>query len=138
MTLIDSNILVYAINLSSPKHKKARIFLQENTENLVVAHQNIFETLRVLTHPKFPKPMTIAKALKAVDSIARECLIIAPDYKTHNIAVELIKKHSISSDMVFDAYLTATALSNEIYKIATDNEKDFRKFSEIKVVNPFI
>lgn len=49
--LIDSNILVYAINILSPKHKKAQNFLQENITKLEIAHQNIFETLRVLTHP---------------------------------------------------------------------------------------
>ena len=138
MTLADSNILVYAINLHSPKHKKAQTFLQENKESLAVSHQNIFETLRILTHPKFSNPMKIEKAIKAVENIAQECQIISPDYKTHSIALELIKKYSLRSDMVFDAYLSATALSNEIYEIATDNEKDFRKFSEIKIVNPFV
>lgn len=136
--LIDSNILIYAINLSSPKHEKAQLFLQKNLEKLAIAHQNIFETLRVLTHPKFPKPMKTEKAINAVGSIIQNCLVIAPDYKTHSIALELIRKHLLSSDMVFDAYLTATALSNEIYEIATDNEKDFRKFSEINIINPFV
>ncbi len=136
--LIDSNILIYAINLTSPKHKKAQIFLQNHLDESAVAHQNIFETLRVLTHPKFPKPMKIEKAIDAVDSITQKCLIIAPDYKTHSIALELIKKYSMFSDMVFDTYLVVTAISNSIYEIATDNEKDFRKFSEINTINPFV
>ncbi len=135
--LIDSNILIYAINSTSPKHKKAQIFLRNHLDESAVAHQNIFETLRVLTHPKFPKPMKIEKAIDAVDSIIQKCLIIAPDYKTHSIALELIRKHLFSADMIFDAYLTATALSNGIYEIATDNEKDLKKFSEINIVNPF-
>lgn len=137
MTLIDSNILVYAINKSSPKHKKAQGFIEKNIEILAISHQNILETLRILTHPKFSNPMKIEKAIEAVENISRECLIISPDYKTHNVALELIRKYSLSSDMVFDAYLAATALSNGIYEIATDNEKDFRKFKEISVLNPF-
>lgn len=134
--LIDSNILVYAINSSSPKHKSAQIFLQENIEKLVVAHQNIFETLRVLTHPKFPSPMATAPALEAIKQITNACRIISPDYKTHSIALELIKKHNLSSDLVFDAYLVATAISNNVSTIATDNAKDFKKF-DIDTLNPF-
>lgn len=136
--LIDSNILVYSINLSSPKHKKAQDFLQENLSELVVAHQNIFETLRVLTHPKFPNPMKIDDAVDATLNILKACTVISPDYRTHHIALELIKKHSLSGDLVFDAYLVATALGNDIGVIATDNTKDFKRFIELKTINPFV
>lgn len=135
--LIDSNILVYSINISSPKHKKAQKFLQENLGYLEVAHQNIFETLRVLTHPKFPSPMKSNAALEAVESILKASKIISPDYRTHRIALELIKKHQLSSDQVFDAYLVATALGNDIETIATDNIRDFQKIPELKTLNPF-
>ena len=134
--LIDSNILVYAINTSSPKHKVAKQFLKENIKDLIVAHQNIFETLRVITHPKFPSPMFPDNALDSVKGIINVCRIIAPDYKTHSIALELIKKYNLSADMVFDAYLTATAVSNDVTTIATDNIKDFKKFG-IDLINTF-
>ncbi len=136
--LIDSNILVYSINSSSPKHKQAQDFLQENIGELVVAHQNIFETLRVLTHPKFPNPMKIGNAIDAVLSILRGCTVISPDYRTHSIALELIKKYSLSADKIFDAYLAATALGNDIGIIATDNIQDFKRFMELKTINPFV
>ena len=135
--LIDSNILVYSFNSSSPKHKKAQNFLQDNLGELVVAHQNIFETLRVLTHPKFPSPMKIEDALEAIDNILKGCTVISPDYRTHHITLELIKKHKLSADEVFDAYLVATALGNGIGIIATDNTKDFKKFIELEIINPF-
>jgi len=134
--LIDSNILVYAINSSSPKHDRAKKFLQEKVNSLIVTHQNILETLRVITHPKLPSPMAPREALEAVERITEVCRIVTPDYKTHTIAKELIRKHNLSADMVFDAYLTATAMSNDISTIATDNVKDFKKF-ELTVYNPF-
>lgn len=136
--LIDSNILVYSINSSSPKHKKAQNFLQENLSELIVTHQNIFETLRVLTHPKFTNPMKTGDAVKAVENILRQCTVVSPDYRTHHIALELIKKHGLSGDLVFDAYLVATALANGLDLIATDNTKDFKKFTELKTINPFV
>lgn len=135
--LIDSNILIYAINKTSPKHVKAQNFLQENSNALTVAHQNIFESMRVLTHSKFQNPMKQNDAVEAIDRILDVCTIISPDYRTHRIALELIKKYNIVSDQIFDAYLVATAISNGINKIATDNVKDLKKFSEISVVYPF-
>ena len=136
--LIDSNILVYSINSSSPKHKKAQQFLQNNLDDLEVAHQNIFETLRILTHPKFPNPMKINEAILAVERILKACRIITPGFSAHRIALELIKKHKVTSNQVFDAYLVATAVSNDIYTVATDNISDFKKFTIIKITNPFL
>lgn len=135
--LIDSNILIYSISRRSPKHKSAQKFIQENTGGLEIAHQNIFETLRVLTHNKFPLPMKIEDAIKAVGKITDACNVISPTYHTFEIAIALIKKHKLARDQVFDAYLAATALDNGIDTIATDNVKDFDKLVEVKIINPF-
>ena len=135
--LIDSNILVYAINRASSKNIKAQMFLQENLGKLAVAHQNILESLRILTHPKFKYPMQIADAIDAIENILKFCKIVCPDYHTRALTIELIKKYKLSSDLIFDAYLAATALSNDIKELASDNVRDFMKFREIKVINPF-
>ncbi len=134
--LVDSNILIYSINSTSPKHKLAQKFLKDNIGKLTLAHQNIFETLRVLTHTKFTSPMSPSGATEAVGRIINACRIIAPDYKTQPLTLELIKKHNLSADRIFDAYLVATALSHNITTIATDNEKDFKKYP-ITILNPF-
>ena len=134
--LVDTNILVYAINADSPKNKQAQAFLLRNTSKLLIAHQNIFETLRVLTHPKFSYPMDPKTAQESVDAIVDACTIIYPNYKTYRLAFELIKKHDLVGNRIFDAYLAATALSNGIESIATDNVKDFIKFT-FEVINPF-
>ena len=105
-----SAVLIYSINSSSPKHKEAQQFIQNNVGNLAVAHQNIFETLRVLTHSKFPYPMKVTEAIGAVKNILEACDIVSPDYKTHRVALELIEKYNISSNQIFDAYLAATAI----------------------------
>lgn len=135
--IIDSNILVYSIDKFSIKHKIAQKFLRENLNSLEVAHQNIFETLRVITYPKLPNPMKTREAIDTVEQILMSCRIISPNWNTHRIALDLIKKYKLSSDIVFDAYLVATSLSNGITTIATDNVRDFTKFKEIKVINPF-
>lgn len=135
--LLDSNIIIYAINNSSPKHKLAQDFIVKNKSRLYVAHQNIFESLRVLTHPKYPNPMDIKGATGAVNGICDALNVVYPQLETHFLALELIKKYQLTSDKIFDAYLVASMLSSGVDEIATDNEKDFRVFKGIKVINPF-
>jgi len=109
----------------------------KNIGAFVVAQQNIFETLRVLTHSKFPQPMKAQHAIDAIERILRGGDVISPDYKTYQIGLELIKKYNLASDKVFDAYLVATCLSYSIDTIATDNVKDFKIYPQINLINPF-
>jgi predicted nucleic acid-binding protein len=136
--LIDSNVLIYAINSSSPKHLLAQSYLQANVGQMTIAHQNIFETLRVLTHKKFPNPMPPIEAINAIMSIVKGCLVIEPQTDTYQISLALIQKHNLKGDKVFDAYLAATAMSVGITSIVTDNVKDFLAFDGITVINPFM
>ena len=80
--------------------------------------------------------MSPAEAIGAVNQIMKASTIIAPDYKTHLITLEFIMQFHLRADRIFDAYLAATALSNDITTIATDNEKDFQKYP-LTVINPF-
>ncbi len=135
--LIDSNIIVYALNLGSPKHAPAQAFLLANVGRLVLAQQNICESFRVLTHPKFPNPMSPLQAIKAIDAIAEVSQVITPDETTHHLAFALVQKHKLSGDKIFDAYLAATAISAGVSIIATDNTKDFAALEHITLLNPF-
>lgn len=135
--LIDSNILIYAINVDSPKHKKAQKFLKENIAVLNIAHQNILEAIRVLTHPKFPKPMKIKDAVTAVNAISQALQIILPNQSTFYLTIDLVQTYKLTGNRIFDAYLAATAMTNDIDTIATDNTNDFQKFSGLKILNPF-
>lgn len=136
--IIDTNILIYFINLDSDKHKQARKFLNDNVGKLVITHQNVLEAIRVLTHKNFSRSMSLKEALNSVLLIARSCSIISPNLNTYYLVIELIKKYKLSGNRIFDAYLAATALSNGISTIATDNTRDCKKFKEIKLFNPFL
>lgn len=135
--LIDSNILIYAINTDSPKHNKAQEFLEENLGNLEIAHQNVLEAIRVLTHRKFSNPMKLKDALKAILAISESCRMISPTQTTYYLFLEFIGKYKLSGNRIFDAYLAATVLSNGVNSVATDNSSDFKIFSGLKIINPF-
>lgn len=135
--LIDTNIIIYAINSASPKHTRAKQFLLDHQDNLILAHQNVLEAIRVLTHPKFSNPLSFSQAEKAVTAIAQAATVIAPVQDSLAIAIGLMHAYGRSQNRIFDAYLVATMLSHGIKKIATDNERDFVLFAEITVMNPF-
>jgi toxin-antitoxin system PIN domain toxin len=135
--LIDSNVLIYAINEASPKHRRAQQFLQDNINNIAVAQQNILESVRVLTHSKFPNPMLSHEALGSVLAITDNAKLLTPSKTTYYLFMDLIDKYKLAGDKIFDAYLIATALSNGVNVVATDNIKDFKNVSEIKAIDPF-
>lgn len=137
--LIDSNVLVYAINDSSSKNKVARVFLKKSfkNSNLCLAQQNITESLRILTHNKFPKPWNAKEAIEQISKMTNNMSVISPNIKTLFYFFEIIRKIRVSSKQIFDAYLVATALSNGVFTIATDNVRDFKIFEEINIINPF-
>ena len=138
--LIDSNILVYAINQDSPKHKQVRKFLAEQFKSRknqpFLAHQNILESLRVLTHPKFPNPISQNQGIQLLEQLLGQFTIISPLPETISIFRELWCKYHQRGNFIFDLYLVATALTHNIRIIATDNEKDLGQFEEINIINP--
>ncbi len=134
--LIDSNIIIYSINKNSPKNLQAIKFLEEDT-TYYFSHQTILESLRILTHPKFDYKEDGNKVLTQVYKIANSGIIINPTNLTINLFKQLIERYKLKANKIFDAYFVATALSNGIDVIATDNERHFKKFKEIQVYNPF-
>jgi predicted nucleic acid-binding protein len=137
--LIDSNIIVYAINSKSSQHKKAhQVFKRIKLGEFVgiISHQNLLESFRILTHKKYDNPMPTAKAIAYLESYASLCKIISPDLSTFSIAKHFVRKCKLKSDQIYDAYLAATMKTNSITRIITANAKDFTIFKEFEVLDP--
>lgn len=142
LALFDSNILIWAQDSESPHHQKAREIVELGLSkkiNACLAHQNLLEFLSIVTNPKrLSKKLTLAKALKIIGSYSRYFEVISPKSNTLNLALVSIRDFKIRKARVFDAYLVATMLSNNVATLYTANEKDFTKFADkIKIVNPF-
>lgn len=123
--------------MHSPKYSRAREFLHTRNFDLLFSQQNIMESVRILTHPKLKIGLEASHAVKKVLKITSLGAVLAPQLKTHLLACEIIEKYKLKSNLVFDAYLLATALDNNIKTIATDNERYFKKFEEVIIYNPF-
>lgn len=89
--LVDSNILLHAVNGASPHHAAARDFIEARFagSGFGVAWSILYEWLRVATHPAvFPRPLDPARArqyvLRLVGEPRVEVLLETPRYRNPN------------------------------------------------------
>ena len=132
--LIDSNVLIYSLNTNSPKVMKARDFLSKNRSRLIYSQQTLYETLRVVTHRVFPNPLETARAVNLIEGVVADSRIIGQNEKTWMYVTMLLGKYGIRGSEIFDTVLVATALSNGVGQIVTDNVRHLGKYEEIEVV----
>lgn len=138
--LIDSNVIIYSSNTLSSKYEQAVDFRNAGIAGYfrpVISYQNILESMRVLTHTVYNNPMTSKEAMEHIHSFRSFCSVIYPLSETLEVYFRLMEKYALTGNAIFDTYLVATMLSNDIHFIATDNVKDFGRFEEIAVCNPF-
>lgn len=129
LILVDVNVLLYALDKSSKYYTIASSFLDANVDKLALSHQTINEYIRVATHPVFPNRLSITRIEDNVQTfLDRFAKIISPNSATLECSLNLIKKYKIVGSLVFDTYLIATVLTNNINTLATFNVKDFQLF----------
>ena len=138
LSLVDTNILVYAYDQSEKKkHEIAKELLKKCFEGKIkyaLSTQNLSEFfVEIIKKIEFPlSKRDVSEIIKEI--IEFDNLIIL-DIKPNTIisAVEISNKHDMS---YWDSLLAATMKENGITEIYTENEKDF-KLPWVKVVNPF-
>jgi predicted nucleic acid-binding protein len=140
--LIDTNILVYAYNEDTPFHEKALQILENALNkniNAAIADKNLFEFFAVITDEKrIENPVTIIEAIEIIDFLVNSNIkIIYSSPFTFLKTIELVKKHRIKRQEIFDINLVALMIQNKIDTIITANDKHFRSIKEINVLNPF-
>lgn len=136
--LIDTNILVYAIDTSErQKHEVSKNILKQIwiEGGGVVCLQNLMEFFVVITK-KVENPVDLGKAKTIVEDFMKSdnWKIIDRDEDTFSNAMSLVSKHNIH---LWDAIIAACMKENDITEIVTENEKDFVKIEDIKVTVPF-
>lgn len=138
--LFDTNILVYVQNRKSPFYRNCltwhnKVLTQEVKGYL--SSQNLTEFYSIITNKnRVEKPLSANFALAEIKKYQTVFNLIYPSNQTLAILNKLIKKYNIKARKIFDAFLTATMLSNGIDRILTYNYKDFVLFKEIKVMKP--
>jgi predicted nucleic acid-binding protein len=148
--LIDSNVLVYAFfhkpGEEDRQDAETRLRLDsrrvltlaaEGKLSAAVAQQNLLEFLAVITSPKrVTSPVGLPEALRACEAYLSFCFLTTPKSSTYLAFQTLTTQWRGARERLFDLYLGATALDNDLSHICTWNSKHFRGLPGLTAATP--
>jgi predicted nucleic acid-binding protein len=139
--LVDTNILLRLVQKNSPMHldtQRAILTLKKQGEFLCIIPQNIIEFWAVATRPldKNGLGLSINQAEEESEKLKK---IFILELDTPQIFTEwesLVIKYQVMGKQVHDARLAAAMVAHNITHLLTFNVEDFKRFSDIVVVDP--
>lgn len=140
MTLVDVNLLVYAIDDESPFHADASAWLTarlEGSERLGLPWSSLGGFLRISTNPRiYAQPLTAADAWSHVQEWLDVDIVWTPvpGPRHAELLGALVTRHHATAKFIPDAELAALALEHGLTLYSTDT--DFARFTEIRWENP--
>lgn len=138
---IDVNILLYASDTNSPQHDKAATFLNScatGGEMFCLAWLTLMSYVRMSTHPAiFQRPLSHADAIRNVEALVSTpmCRVIGEEDGFLDIYRRLTDEVPTRGNLVPDAHLAAVLLQHGVVQLYT-HDRDFRKFSALRVIDP--
>lgn len=139
--LFDTNVLIYNQDKQSEFYIEASLFHEKVSAgklHAVLSIQNCTEFISVITSIKHvAKPHSIEKARGEMEKYysSEDFRLIYPTDRTFQFFSKLLKKYgSKKTKHIFDIFLTATMLANNVKTILTANYNDFEMFDEIEVL----
>jgi len=137
----DSNIFIFSLDRKSPRRQIAqKLLLEASTgqHELVLTHQNLTETYRVITSPNMEHPFAPAEAVKELRKWITHFELIAPNQETNFLFLKWVGDLKIIGYRTFDIFLAATLVSHGISLLYSANAGDFKNLSqELSVLDPF-
>lgn len=138
--LVDANLLLYAIDSTSPFHRQAATWVEaalSGAQRVALPWQSLAAFLRISTHPRaWDHPLSPQTAVSLVEDWlgAGPVWIPEPGPGYADILLGMISKYQIRSNLVTDAQLAALAVEYGLTVYSADT--DFARFTELTWVNP--
>lgn len=130
--LVDTNLLIYALDQKSEFHARARTLLYHSSYNLFTTSKNLTEFLAVTTRGQKPL-LSIEAAVLMIEKIEQSLAILYPSPGSSAILRGLLRKYQPLGLRIHDFEIIAIGLSHRINLIGTKNERDFLGVDEIRV-----
>lgn len=139
MILVDTNLLVYAVNAEAPDHEKARSWLGGKLNGplgvgLPWSVLNGF--VRLISNPRvLPNPMPTARAWTQVEEWLKldSTFVPEPTHRHRPILADLMP-HVSRAELMPDAHLAALAMEYGLVLCSADT--DFDRFPGLSWKNP--
>ncbi len=138
--LIDANLLLYAVDRTSPHHHAAAVWLEtvlNGDRRVAIPWQTIGAFLRISTHPRVTRqPLSGAEAWGFVQSWldADPSWIPPVSERTAAVLASLMSHLTITGNLVPDAQLAALAIEHGLTVYSADT--DFGRFPDVRCTNP--
>jgi uncharacterized protein len=144
MFAIDTNLIVYAHNIASSFHKRAkqfaeRVMNERNTEGeltVCLPAQVLTEFVHVITWKHLEAPLSLQEAIQIVQDYLDSGIKIVFQQDSQIQTFVSLSGMLITRKKVFDVALASTLKDNHISGLYTNNADDFKGFDFLKVINP--
>jgi uncharacterized protein len=136
----DVNVLLYAVDASSPRHAAAKRWLEERlsgTETFAFAWVVLLGFLRLSTSPRvFEAPLEPGAALDLVDGwLDQPCAtVVHPTDRHAALLRDLLGARGTAGNLTIDAHLAALAIEHGAELCSSD--ADFSRFPGVPWVDP--
>ncbi len=142
MFVVDTNILLYAVNPDSPDHARARSALEEwrtGGAPWFLTWGIVYEFLRVSTHRRvFQDPLTLTQAQSWMDALLETpgLGVLVETDRHRPVLEELAQAHPrASGNLLHDLHTVALMKEHGVSEIRTA-DTDFHQFPSVRVTNP--
>ncbi len=126
--LLDTNILIYAIDQNSKYYKISINILKNMRYELFVSTKNIAELLSVTSKMGIDKNIILEYIDETVLDISK---VLYPNEFSFKEFIQIISEYNIKGNKVYDMEIVSIMLANKIDTIATFNRKDFENIKNI-------
>ena len=136
MKLVDANVLLYAVNEASPRHREARGWLDSSlngNETVSFAWIAMLAFLRLATHEAvFQRPLAPSDAIDVLRSwLSRPtAVVVEPTHRHLDVVGELLSGVGTAGNLVNDVHLAALALEHGCELVSYDS--DFARFPGLR------
>ena len=140
MILVDANLLLYAYDISSPVHERARDWLEGvlgSEDEVGVALVSLLAFLRVGTNPTvFERPLTVDDATGVISGwLARPNVgIVQPTRRHFELVAQLARSGKARGPLLMDAHLAALSIEHGATLFTSD--RDFARFHGLRLEDP--
>ena len=140
MTLVDLNVVLYAVNVAAERHAEARTWWESainGDEPVGLAWPVVTGFLRLSTHASvLPRPLTVEQACRRVNRwLAQPTVRLVRETDEHWRQLErLLSEVGTAGNLTTDAHLAALAICHGATLVSFDN--DFARFKNLRWTHP--
>lgn len=138
--LVDANILLYAVDETSPFHERARDWMEETlngSRRVGLPWVSLTAFLRIVTNPRaLADPLAPAEAWALVDAWldAPTVWVPTPGRGHREILGRLVGDLDLRANLIPDAVLATLCIEHGLEMVSADT--DFARFTELTWHNP--